>query len=127
MISVFTNNAGPYVLIVDKEGDAYTTFVSTNNRSPVLALDAATATVLREPFEAMLSDPSLREAAERLIDPRASGMSADQPGIGRITEIQPFGDRYILVAADHASSLHITDIELVAFFRGVESLVVADR
>ncbi len=122
MISVFVNNAGPYILLADKAGDAFTNFVSPSNRSPVLALDAATGIALREQFADLVEDAALHGAADALIDVSKTGMSTEVPGIGRLSEIQRFQGHFILVAADHAASLHVTAPEVVAIFRGVERL-----
>ena len=124
MISVFVNNAGPYILVADKAGDGFTTFVSPTNRSPVLALDVATGIALREQFADLIDDAELLRAADDLIDISRTGMSTDVPGIGRLSEIQRFQGQFILVAADHAASLHVTGAEVVAIFRGVERLTV---
>ena len=126
MISVFVNNAGPYILVADKTGDGFTTFVSPTNRSPVLAVDAVTGIAMREQFADLIDDVALLQAADELIDVSKTGMSTDIPGIGRLSEIQRFQGHFILVAADHAASLHVTGAEVVAIFRGVERLTVGD-
>lgn len=120
MISVFINNAGPYILLGDKAGDGYSTYVSPDNRSPIFALDAARGIELRALVADLVDDLALREAAEALIDGTATGMSTAIPGIAGLTEIQRFQNHFILVAADHVSRLHITDAEVVAIFRGIE-------
>ena len=122
MISVFVNNAGPYILVADKTGDGFTTFVSPTNRSPVLAMDLATGMALREQFADLAGDTARFPAADDLIDVTRTGMSADVPGIGRLSEIQRFQGTFILVAADHDASLHVTGTEVVAIFRGIERL-----
>lgn len=125
MITVFVNNPGPYILLVDKAGDAYTTFISPDNRSPVLVLDTDTAAELMDQFAALVTDVALGEPADALIDVSKTGMSTATPGIGRLAEIQRFQGHFILVAADHAASLHVTDVELVAIFRGIERITVS--
>ncbi len=124
MISIFVNNAGPYILVADKAGDGYSSFVSPDNRSPVLAIDAATAIALRGHYGDLLEDSALRLPADELIDASKTGMSTDTPGIGRLSEIQRFQGHFILVAGDHAANLHVSDVEVVAIFRGIERISV---
>lgn len=127
MISVFINNPGDYILLADKEGDAFTTYISPTNRSPVYAVDVPTGTALREMFADLVTDATLIERADDLIEASATGMTTATPGIGRLSGIQRFQGHFILVAEDHAASLHVSDVELVAIFRGLDRISVGGK